>query len=425
MTTAQMIETPRKTVKRRDRITGAVIILLGLVVLFFFNSGQTSETISTFMMTPGGITRGAVGNWLLPTRLVLMAIGGILIFLGAYQFLFGMGNRVNLLLGIASLLFVASFLIYVSAGKRLNLASLFNSALLMAVPIALASFAGILCERAGVINIAIEGMMLMGAMVGSIVGSITKDIWLALAAAMLGGGTLALVHAWLCVKYKVNQTISGTVINIFSTGMTSYISSMYLQNIQSLNKTPRFPNVSIPLLADIPFIGPILFNNSLFVFAMLILVFFLQFVLFKTRWGLRLRSVGEHPKAADTLGINVYKTQYTAVILGGLLAGFAGAYFSLGSVGRFDEGMTAGKGYIGMAAMIFGGWNPINSMLAAILFGFADALAASVSILGAGIPGQFINMLPYILTMVVLAGLVGGHSSGPAASGIPYTKEGS
>jgi simple sugar transport system permease protein len=241
--------------------------------------------------------------------------------------------------------------------------------------------------------------------------------------AMIGGGLLALVHAWMSIKYKVNQIISGTVINIFSMGMTSYISSMYLQNIQSLNKTPRFPSVSIPLLADIPFIGPIVFYNSLFVYGMILLMIILQFALFRTRWGLRLRSVGEHPKAADTLGINVYKTQYTAVILGGLMAGFAGAYFSLGSVGRFDEGMTAGKGYIGLAAMIFGGWNPFNAMMAGILFGFADAMASSVSILGSSIPGQFINMLPYVVTMIVLAGLVGGHSTGPAASGVPYEKE--
>ena len=425
MTTAQAISHPKQRVKARDRIVGAIIILLGLIVLFVFNKNTTSQTISTFMMTPGGVTRGAVGNWLIPTRVMLMVLAGIMIAVGLYQFFRGLGSKANLFLGIASLAFVFSFLVFVSADKRLNLASLLSSALSMAVPIALASFAGILCERAGVINIAIEGMMLMGAMVGSVTGSITKNIWIALIAAMLGGGILALVHAWLCIKYKVNQTISGTVINIFSTGLTSYVSSMFLQNIQSLNKTPRFPNVSIPFLADIPFVGPILFYNSMFVFAMILLVVVLQFVLFKTRWGLRLRSVGEHPKAADTLGINVYKTQYTAVILGGLLAGFAGAYFSLGSVGRFDEGMTAGKGYIGMAAMIFGGWNPVSSMFAAILFGFADALAATVSILGSGIPGQFINMLPYVVTMIVLAGLVGGHSTGPAASGKAYTKEGS
>ena len=410
-------------VKLRDRIVGIIFVVLGLVIYLFFYKAIASGTISTFIMTPGGITRGVVGNWIISARPVLIVLAIILIGIGIYQFIFGLGKQGNLFLALACVAFVFSFLIYVSAGKRLNLASLFSSALSMAVPITLASFSGILCERSGIVNIAIEGMMLMGAMVGSIVGSITKNIWLALAMAMIGGGLLALVHAWMSIKYKVNQIISGTVINIFSMGMTSYISSMYLQHIQSLNKTPRFPSVSIPLLADIPFIGPIVFYNSLFVYGMILLMIILQFALFRTRWGLRLRSVGEHPKAADTLGINVYKTQYTAVILGGLMAGIAGAYFSLGSVGRFVEGMTAGNGYIGLAAMIFGGWNPFNAMMAGILFGFADAMASSVSILGSSIPGQFINMLPYVVTMSVLAGLVGGHSTGPAASGVPYEKE--
>lgn len=412
----------KSEVGMRDRVMGLVIILFGLLILLVFKKNFTSETITTFAMTPGGVTRGVLGDWILHTNTVLWICGGLLILLGVYQFIHGFGRIANIVLVIVCLIFVFAFMVYVAADKMMNLAGVLSSALSMAVPIILGGFCGILCERSGVVNVAIEGMMLMGAMLGSVVGSVTNNIWLGLAAAMLGGALLATVHAWLSIKYKVNQIVSGTVINIFSTGMTSYISSMYLQKYQFLNKTPRFPNVSIPLLADIPFIGPILFNNSLFVYGMFLLLVALQFGLFKTRWGLRLRSVGEHPKAADTLGINVYKTRYMAVILGGLIAGFAGAYFSLGSVGRFDEGMTAGKGFIGLAAMIFGNWNPFSTMLAGILFGFADSMSSSVSILGSPIPGQFINMLPYVVTMVVLAGLV-GRSTGPAASGTPYEKE--
>lgn len=412
----------KSEVGMRDRVMGLVIILFGLLILLVFKKNFTSETITTFAMTPGGVTRGVLGDWILHTSTVLWICGGLLILLGVYQFIHGFGRIANIVLVIVCLIFVFAFMVYVAADKMMNLAGVLSSALSMAVPIILGGFCGILCERSGVVNVAIEGMMLMGAMLGSVVGSVTNNIWLGLAAAMLGGALLATVHAWLSIKYKVNQIVSGTVINIFSTGMTSYISSMYLQKYQFLNKTPRFPNVSIPLLADIPFIGPILFNNSLFVYGMFLLLIALQFGLFKTRWGLRLRSVGEHPKAADTLGINVYKTRYMAVILGGLIAGFAGAYFSLGSVGRFDEGMTAGKGFIGLAAMIFGNWNPFSTMLAGILFGFADSMSSSVSILGSPIPGQFINMLPYVVTMVVLAGLV-GRSTGPAASGTPYEKE--
>ncbi len=412
----------KRNASARERVAGLIFVCFGLLVLLVFKNGLTANTLSTFGMTPGGVTRGVVADWQIQSNLALTICGVVLMLIGAFQFLSGFGRATFSVLVSCCLIFVFAFLLYVSADKRLNLAGMLSSAVAMAVPIILGGFGGLLCERSGVVNVAIEGMMLMGAMLGAVFGSISKNIWIGLGAAMIGGALLATVHAWLSIKYKINQVISGTVINIFSTGMTSYISSMYLQRYQNLNKTPRFPNVSIPILADIPFIGPIFFNNSLFVYGMFLLLIILQFALFRTRWGLRLRSVGEHPKAADTLGINVFKTRYQAVILGGMIAGFAGAYFSLGSVGRFDEGMTAGKGFIGLAAMNFGNWNPVGTMLAGLLFGFADSMATSVSVLGSRIPGQFINMLPYIVTMVVLAGLVGG-SVGPAASGTPYEKE--
>jgi len=264
--------------------------------------------------------------------------------------------------------------------------------------------------------------MLMGAMVGVFVGSITKSPWLGLLAAIASGVLLAWVLAVLSIKYKINQIISGTVINIFATGFTSYISAKFLQTYQHLNNTPMFGRVPIPGLADIPLIGPIFFNTNLFVYAMFIFLIILQVALFSTRWGLRLRSVGEHPKAADTLGINVFKTRYMAVLLGGAMAGFAGGYFTLGSVGRFDEMMTAGRGFIGLAAMIFGNWTPLGSFGAGLLFGFADTLGSKLTILGSAIPPEFMAMLPYIVTMVILAGVV-GRSQGPAADGVPYEKE--
>jgi len=183
-----------------------------------------------------------------------------------------------------------------------------------------------------------------------------------------------------------------------------------------------FPRWSIPGLADIPLLGPIFFNTNLFVYAMFTILIVLQIALFSTRWGLRMRSVGEHPKAADTLGINVIRTRYMAVLLGGLVAGFAGAYFTLGSVGRFDEMMTAGKGFIGLAAMIFGNWTPLGALGAGMLFGFADTLGSKLSILGSAIPPQFMSMLPYLTTMVILAGVV-GRGQAPAADGEPYEKE--
>jgi len=195
-----------------------------------------------------------------------------------------------------------------------------------------------------------------------------------------------------------------------------------MQPYQHLNNPDIFQPWEIPLLAKIPYIGPILFNNNIFVYAMFVFLFALQFYFFYTRWGLRHRSVGEHPKAADTLGINVFQMRYIAVILGGAMAGFAGAYFTLGSVGRFDEVMTAGRGFISLAAMIFGNWMPFGSFAAGLLFGFTDALASKVAILGINIPSEFLLMLPYIATMIVLAGVV-GRGQMPAADGVPYEKE--
>ncbi len=228
----------------------------------------------------------------------------------------------------------------------------------------------------------------------------------------------------LSIKYKVNQVIAGTVINIFATGLTSFLSQKFIQktDYQFLNEPGMFPQIEVPVLSKIPFIGPILFNHNIYIFLTIFLVIILSIALFHTRWGLRMRSVGEHPKAADTLGINVIKTRYISVILGGMMAGFAGTYFTLGSSGRFDELLTAGRGFIGLAAMIFGNYNPVGTIGASILFGFFDALAVRASILNVPVPSEFLGMTPYLVTMIVLAGLVGkGHA--PAAEGTPYEKE--
>ena len=195
-----------------------------------------------------------------------------------------------------------------------------------------------------------------------------------------------------------------------------------MQKYQELNSPGIFPAWDIPALSKIPFIGPIFFEHNLFVYALFFFLVLLHVGLFYTRWGLRVRSVGEHPKAADTLGINVFRTRYMAVILGGMMAGFGGGYFTVGSVGRFDEVMTAGRGFIGLAAMIFGNWTPFGSLGAGLLFGFTDSLASKLAILGVGIPSEVLLMVPYIATMIVLAGVV-GRGQMPAADGKPYEKE--
>jgi len=297
-----------------------------------------------------------------------------------------------------------------------------QSTVLRSVPIAFGALSGVLCERSGVINIGIEGMLLCGAFTGALVGSVASNLWIGLFAAMVIGGLVAWLLAVLSIRYLVDQIIAGTVINILALGLTSYLTDQVLQKNPELNDPGRFQNFGIPLLAKIPVIGPILFNNNIFVYLMFLLAATIYVGLFYTRWGLRVRSVGEHPRAADTVGIRVLFTRYRNVILGGMVAGVGGAYFTLGAVGRFEEGMTAGRGFIGLAAKIFGRWNPIGALGAALIFGFADSLQVKANILQVGIPSEFLAMAPYLVTIFIVAGAA-ARVRPPAADGKPYLKE--
>jgi ABC-type uncharacterized transport system permease subunit len=421
--TATVIE--RKEVElvspTRQRVMGILFLVLGVAIWLFFGRSVEAGSITTFGLVPGGFESN-LPDWVLPAPATLNVLAFASLFLGAYQVIRGFGRRTNTILAIVAGFFIFAFLTWAAAGKSMNLAGLFNTTLAKAVPLTLGALSGVLCERAGVVNIAIEGMMLAGAMVGALVGSISGSLWIGLLAAVLTGVLLGLVHAVLSIKYMTDQIISGTVINIFAGGITAFISAKFLQPNQALNDPGIFRPIEIPLLVKIPVIGPIFFNNNLFIYAMFIFMIALHVGLFYTRWGLRLRSVGEHPKAADTLGINVFRTRYMAVLLGGAMAGFAGAFFTIGSVGRFDEFMTAGRGFISLAAMIFGNWTPFGSFGAGLLFGFADSLASKLAILGVQIPSEFLLMAPYVATMIVLAGVV-GRGQMPAADGQPYVKE--
>ncbi|MBN1264847.1 MAG: ABC transporter permease [Anaerolineales bacterium] len=414
----KQIETVSPT---RQRVMGVLFLLLGFSIWFFMSRSVAATLTTTFGLNPGGADV-ILPDWQFHTVPMLNILAVASAVFGGIQIARGFGRWTNTVLAAVVTFFVFGFLAWSAAGNSLNLAGMLGSSLSKAVPITLGALSGILCERSGIINIAIEGMMLLGAMVGALVGSITGNLWLGLLAAVGSGVFLAYILAWMSIKYKVDQIITGTVINIFATGITSYISAKFMQKHQELNNPGIFSRFEIPLLAKIPFIGPIFFNQNIFVYVLYALLIGLYVGLFKTRWGLRLRSVGEHPRAADTLGINVFKTRYMATMLGGAVAGFAGAYFTLGSVGRFDEMMTAGRGFIGLAAMIFGNWNPFGSFSAGLLFGFADSLATKLAILGVRIPSQFLGMAPYIATMIVLAGVV-GRGQAPAAEGTPYEKE--
>lgn len=406
----------------RKMSIGILEILMGVFIYFAFAANKASDVLTKFVMTPGGITAGKMADWIVPTRTTLLVLLSICIVVGIVQLIKGFGKATNILMGVVFLAFIFSFLTWQASGKQLNLAGMLSSAVLLSVPITMGAFTGILCERSGVVNIAIEGMMLMAAMVAALMGSVTDSAWLGMLFGVSAAVILSALHAVLSIKYKINQIISGTVINIFSTGLTSFLSQKFLQVHQEMNNPAMFPRLAIPGLSKIPFIGPIFFNTNTYVYLMFALLIIIQIALFSTRWGLRTRSVGEHPKAADTLGINVIKTRYLAVLLGGVVAGLAGTFFTLGSVGRFDEGMTAGKGFIGLAAMIFGNYSPVGAFGAGLLFGFADSLGSKLSLLGSSIPSTLMGTAPYLITMIVLAGFVGkGHV--PAADGEAYTKE--
>ncbi|MFK7805881.1 MAG: ABC transporter permease [Anaerolineae bacterium] len=435
----------------RQRILGIVFLLIAFGMWYVFAQGlggiaeskevEISEVITTFKL-PLSSKPGDLFDWELSSSTVLNVLAIAAAFLGGVQLWRGFGRWANVVLAVVIGLFIFGFLTWGAAGKSLNLGGLLSATLVRAVPITLGAMSGILSERAGIVNIAIEGMMLTGALVGVFVGSIAK-LWLpnsffagifeeqglvilgliiGLAGAVFAGMLLSSVHAVLSIRYKINQIVSGTVINIFAVGFTSYLSARFLQKYQEFNSPGTFRPFEIPVLSEIPVLGPIFFRHNIFVYSMFIIIIVLHVALYYTRWGLRLRSVGEHPKAADTLGINVIRTRWMAVLLSGAMAGFAGGYFTLGSVPRFDEGLTAGRGFIGLAAMIFGNWNPIGSFGASLLFGFTDALQTKLAILKLPIPSEFLLMIPYLATMIILAGVV-GKGQMPAADGQPYDKE--
>ena len=328
---------------------------------------------------------------------------------------------------ISGALLVPTVLIATAVDKQTNILTMLVESMRLATPIAIGAAAGIWSERAGVVNIAIEGMMLNGAAVGFVffvlAAPVLQNTGLSLAigvmAAIAGGGLMALLHAWLSITYKTDQIVSGTVINILAIGISSFLRREVLIGTEGGRVT--IPLMPIPFLSDIPIIGDVFFNGKPIFYSMFIILILTHVILYYTPLGLRIRAVGEHPEAADTVGINVNFVRYRNVIISGMIAGLGGAWFSLETVGSFDDQMTGGRGFIALAAVIFGNWNPAGAFAGALLFGFADALATRFQILQVPIPPQWLQMLPFIATMVVLAGLI-GRATPPAAVGKPYEK---
>jgi simple sugar transport system permease protein len=326
------------------------------------------------------------------------------------------------LIVLFAIAFMFGFLTWAGAGSSLPMIGLLFGSLSLAVPLIFGSLAGVIGERAGVVNIAIEGQLLAGAFTAAIVASVTGQPWLGLIAAMVAGMLVGMVLAVFSIRYFVDQVIVGVVLNVLVTGLTSFFFSQVLApNAATLNTPPRFDRFPIPILGDIPIIGPVFFRQTVIVYLMYLAVALVFFGLFYTRWGLRLRAVGEHPQAADTVGINVNRTRFWNVSLAGAIAGLGGTFFTIGSGIAFNREMTAGAGFIALAAVIFGQWDPIKATLAALLFGFASNLQNTLSVIGSPVPSEFMLMLPYVVTIFAVAGLV-GKSRAPAADGKPYIK---
>lgn len=320
---------------------------------------------------------------------------------------------------------LVGFLAWAGAGSTAEypVVSIVGGSVLLAVPLVFGALGGVIGERAGVVNIAIEAQLLFGAFGAAIFSSLTHSPYVGTVAAMFASVLVALVLGVFAIKYRVDQVIVGVVLNVLVYGLTDFLYSQVLvPNGARLNTTTRFDRIAIPGLSEIPVIGPALFRQTIIVYIMYVAVPVVWFALFRTRWGLRLRSVGEHPQAADTVGIKVERVRYRALAIAGAVVGFGGAFYTVVSISSFGREMTAGAGYIALAAVIFGKWDPVRAALAALLFGAATNLQGTLSVVGAPVPSQFMLMLPYVVTILAVAGFV-GRSRAPAADGQPYIKE--
>jgi len=326
--------------------------------------------------------------------------------------------------GLFGTTFLMSFLCWAAAGKFIPFTGLLQGALLLSVPLIFGAMAGVLSERSGVINIAIEGQLLAGAFMSGVIASLTQNTWAGLIIAPFAGMAIAWLLAVFAIKYGIDQVVLGFVLNVLVIGLTGFLYKKLLIPYQSTwNAGGTFTPIEIPVLAKIPVIGPIFFAQSIIVYLMYVVVIVIHVALFKSKWGLRTRSVGEHPTAAESVGIDVNRVRFRNVLIAGAVAGLGGAFFTLGAVGAFSKEMTAGKGFIALAALIFGRWSPLGAVAAALIFGFADNLQGVLTITGTPIPSEFMLMAPYIATIIAVSGFV-GRVRAPAADGIPYKRGG-
>lgn len=403
--------------------TFVLMAILSAIALVFFGLTGSLEPVSFRLSSSNEL-------FLLPDVVVSSQILGFVtgVVTSAIAVVALVASRAGRKLGLSwSLVFgfvwLIGFLGWVGAGGTVPLTFLLAGSLVFAVPIMLGAMAGVLSERVGVVNIAIEGQLLLGAFVAAVIASITGNYLLAVVMAMVMAALLSTILAAFSIKYLVDQIIVGVVLNVLVISITDFLFSQWLNdNPSEVNAPGTLPVIPIPGLSAIPILGPVLFNHRFTVYAVFIVVPLIWFLIFRTKAGLRLRSVGEYPMAPDTVGINVNLTRFVYVTVGGAIAGLGGAAISIGNVGSFVKEMSAGFGFIALATVILGKWQPFTVAAAALLFGFASVFRIWAGDAGTGIPGDFITMIPYVVTIIAVAGFV-GRVRAPASAGKAYVKE--
>ena len=395
---------------KRARNLGIVYLILAAVTAWRLTSHAGTATFNLSGGRSFGVAAAPLA-WIVAASLAVM---------GGVQLARGLGRWQSAALAAAAIVFIFTLLAWAAAPNSFAFVGMLTQGITYSTPLIFGAMAGIMCERSGIVNIAIEGLLLSGAFTSALVGSVVS-FWVGVAAAVVVGALFAWLLAWLAIRFKVDQVIVGFFVNFFVLGLTSFLGNRILSVDEAYNQVRTLKPLNIPLLHKIPVIGPILFEQTIFVYIAFALVFVLAWAFASTRWGLRTRAIGEHPRAADTLGVNVNRLRYANVIAAGGVAGFGGAWWTA-NVGRFNENITNGRGFIALAVVIVGRWSPTGALAGALVFGFFDAMESKLSFLKTGIPGEFIQMTPYLATIIVVAGFV-GRSRAPRAAGQPYESQ--
>jgi simple sugar transport system permease protein len=407
----------------RRWLAPATFAIFGLIDILVF--GQYSHKGDVTFAFSQPFAKVSVPNLALPAAVTCYVCGGLSIAVAVLRAFLPFGKVLRrVAMALVTLLLIVALLSWADAGltTAFNVVNLLQGTFAGSIPIMLGALTGVVCSRSGVINIAIEGQLLLGAFAAAIVTSGTGSLWLGLLSGALAGSLVGSLLATFAIGYRVDQVVLGVVINTLILGLTGYLyDDLMVPYANTLNSPSTFSAIKIPLLGDIPIVGPVFFDSTIFLYLTYLALASVQVGLFATRWGLRTRAIGEHPIAADTVGIQVIAMRYRNVIAAGLIAGLGGAYFTIGSVGSFAKDITSGEGYIALAAMIFGRYTPFGAVAAALLFGFTTQLQSILSTLNTPIQSNLLLMTPYIVTIIVLAGLV-GKVRGPRAEGIPYVK---